>query len=159
MKAASWKEIAELVGMAAIVASLVFVGLEMRQTRKLAMAAAYQARTDSELAITFATLQSGINTEIISKIVAGTELTDEEYRTFRLLLEARLSYWENAHYQWENDLLTDEFWNANVDSMKAFVLNQHAHRYWQGSRHLWRETFRSTVDQVLDDWGEGTSDD
>jgi len=41
LKTASWKDIAELFGIAAIVASLIFVGLEMRQTREIATAAAY----------------------------------------------------------------------------------------------------------------------
>ena len=36
MKSAHWKDIAELIGLAAIVASLVFVGMQMRQDRVLA---------------------------------------------------------------------------------------------------------------------------
>jgi hypothetical protein len=36
MRSASWHDIAELVGMAAIVASLVFVGLQMQQAQKIA---------------------------------------------------------------------------------------------------------------------------
>ena len=36
MKSASWKEIAELVGMTAIVLSLIFVGIQLRQSQQLA---------------------------------------------------------------------------------------------------------------------------
>ena len=36
MKSVSWKDIAELVGIAAIVASLIFLGLQMQQAERLA---------------------------------------------------------------------------------------------------------------------------
>jgi hypothetical protein len=37
MKKTSWKKFAELIGIAAIVASLIFVGVELRQSRQIAM--------------------------------------------------------------------------------------------------------------------------
>ena len=37
MKKTSWKKFAELIGIAAIVASLIFVGVELRQSREIAM--------------------------------------------------------------------------------------------------------------------------
>ena len=61
----NWKDVAELVGIAAIVASLVFVGLQMRQDHVFArselgagsfesLAALRQEMTDSEFAATYA---------------------------------------------------------------------------------------------------------
>ena len=49
MKNASWKDIAEVFGFAAIVASLIFVGLELRQSQRIAVAAQYQVRTGFNL--------------------------------------------------------------------------------------------------------------
>ena len=43
----SWKDVAELVGIIAIVASLIFVGLELRQSQQIAIAGQYQDRTDT----------------------------------------------------------------------------------------------------------------
>jgi len=65
MKRTSWKEIAESIGILAIVASLVFVGMQMRQDRLLARAAlgagSFESLaslrlelTDSEFASTYA---------------------------------------------------------------------------------------------------------
>ena len=47
MKPIDWRTSAELVGLAAIVVSLIFVGFELRQSQKIALAAQYQARTES----------------------------------------------------------------------------------------------------------------
>ena len=47
MKNTDWKSIAELIGIAAIVASLIFVGLQMKQTHEIALATLYQMRSDA----------------------------------------------------------------------------------------------------------------
>jgi len=47
MKKISWKEVAEILGITSIVASLIFVGLQLKQSQEIAIAAQYQARTDT----------------------------------------------------------------------------------------------------------------
>ena len=47
MNKISWKEVVEFVGIAAIVASLVFVGLQLQQDRELAYAEATTSVTGS----------------------------------------------------------------------------------------------------------------
>jgi hypothetical protein len=41
----NWKDTAELVGIVAIVALLIFVGLQLKQSQDITLAASYQART------------------------------------------------------------------------------------------------------------------
>jgi len=47
MKNTSWKDIAELIGIAAIVASLIFVGLQMRQDQEIAIAEVSQSSLEA----------------------------------------------------------------------------------------------------------------
>ena len=61
MNSTTGKDIAELVGITAIVASLLFVGLELRQSHQIAIAAEYQERV--------ATVIDIYNTQIQSEIV------------------------------------------------------------------------------------------
>ena len=49
MNTTSWKDIVELIGIAAIVASLIFVGLEMRQARDIAMSDGALANAANEI--------------------------------------------------------------------------------------------------------------
>jgi hypothetical protein len=44
LKSTNWKDIAELIGMTAIVASLIFVGYQLKQDREIAIAEAFQTR-------------------------------------------------------------------------------------------------------------------
>ena len=47
MNRANWKDGAELIGIGAIVLSLIFVGFQIKQSHEIAIAAQYQARLDT----------------------------------------------------------------------------------------------------------------
>ena len=49
MKSFRLKDSVELVGISAIVASLIFVGMELRQSQEIAIASQYQARVQFNL--------------------------------------------------------------------------------------------------------------
>ncbi len=63
-----WKEIAELIGIAAIVASLVFVGLELKQSREVAIAAARDSTVEGFRELNFARMNADWYWEIAGKL-------------------------------------------------------------------------------------------
>ena len=74
----NWLEIIAVFG---VIASLIFVGLEMRQSQKIALSAAYQARADSSMSLRMAALQSETLQSAAAKLQQGKgyeELTPEE---------------------------------------------------------------------------------
>ena len=85
MKSALWKQIAELIGIAAIVASLVFVGLEMRQSRDIARAENVLSNSSDQIALRLAI---GQNSEIWIKGNAEESLTPSEEMTYENLIMA-----------------------------------------------------------------------
>jgi hypothetical protein len=82
MKNSSWKDYAEIAGIAAIVASLIFVGLQMRQDRVIAVASVQAAFLES-----FVEIRSGINqnAEIWDRGLAGSDLTGADAVVFHNL--------------------------------------------------------------------------
>jgi len=58
MRFSEWKEIAELVGLAAIIASLVFVGLQLKQSQDIALATQYKSRAEATQASTLTHLET-----------------------------------------------------------------------------------------------------
>ena len=54
----NWRDTAELFGIAAIVVSLIFVGLQMKQSQEIAIADQYQDRADAALNYYLAQFQS-----------------------------------------------------------------------------------------------------
>jgi hypothetical protein len=84
----NWKIIVELVGIGAIVASLIFVGFQLQQDRRLAAAQVVVAADAVELEILALISQ---NSEVWLKGLKGEELSAVEEVEFRAVAE--------AHYQ------------------------------------------------------------
>ncbi len=86
----NWKDIVELVGIAAIVASLVFVGLQMRQAQDIALselsASIHASRVASDGMI-------AAHPDIWVRGNAGDELTEAEQATYRAILNSH--YWRH----------------------------------------------------------------
>ncbi len=84
---ANWKDIVELVGVVAIVASLLFVGVEMRQTRNIAVSDGEKAYASIVI-----TTQGLVNdhAEVWIKGNSGDELNKVESAIYANLIAARM---------------------------------------------------------------------
>jgi len=85
LKNSNWKDIAELIGIAAIVASLVFVGIQLRQEQQIALSQINQADVASSAQIDLAIIE---NREIWLKSKSGDSLSDAERFTMTRLVMA-----------------------------------------------------------------------
>lgn len=117
MSATSWKEAAELIGIAAIVASLVFVGLELRQTQAALIASTYQARAFDAM-----NAQRGLaDSEYIRPILAKIDFDDEqsldglsskEIWRVRQYYVSRMIDFDNEYFQYRSGYLDDNFFEG-----------------------------------------------
>ncbi len=164
MKANNWKDIAELVGIAAIVASLVFVGLQMRQSQDIAIADQYQNRADTALEwyvaraespLLFAATTSriadnaalGNYSKVIQDAVRdkGAEYVAVNYLEYR----SNLTMFDNYHFQYEQGFLTDEAWQAYRVRLKAVLADKLTAGWYLDQNTRWRQTFREMCSELL----------
>ncbi len=75
MRDSGWKAIAELVGISAIVVSLVFVGVEVQQSQQIALAARQHEQMERELAVHYLIAE---NIPLMQKMNSGERLSEEE---------------------------------------------------------------------------------
>ena len=75
MRDQGWKAIAEFIGIGAIVASLVFVGVELQQSRQIALAARQHEQMERELAVHDLIVE---NIPLLLKMGSGERLSEEE---------------------------------------------------------------------------------
>jgi hypothetical protein len=94
MNKSGWKDTVELLGIAAIVASLIFVGLELRQAQRIACAEQEGAQIPDFMAVN-ALISS--NSELISKLNQGRALTETEMIVANSLDESLWQTWFFAH--------------------------------------------------------------
>ena len=89
MKTRDWKDAAELVGIAAIVASLIFVGMQMKQAQEIANADRRMLRVANMIEMNNAINE---NTDIWARGNSGEELNDGEAVIFRNLLLNKIDF-------------------------------------------------------------------
>jgi len=101
------KGIAELVGIVAIVVSLVFVGMELRQTQEALTATALQSRAELQMSETTSLSNSEYMPEIFAKLAGGESLDSAESFRFRFWARGYHRMQELTVIQYEAGVLDD----------------------------------------------------
>lgn len=145
-----WKGIAELIGVTAIVASLIFVGLELRQSRQIAIADIYQQRTSMLIDLHAARLSSEPLALAMHKALTDEQLSDWESGLVNTSHYLLLTYWENVHFQYEYGLMPHEQWQASQRAMGNYIRNTPgALNFWNSAKFAMRDSFVAAVDDAI----------
>ena len=127
VKSTNWKDTAELIGIAAIVASLVFVGLQMMQARDIAISDGNLANAANKIEENNAIVQ---NPGVWVRGTAGEELNREDAALFRRLVKNVVdsTFFEVVRMR---RLGQDDIANGLVADFSAFLYeNRGARRIW-----------------------------
>lgn len=123
MNTRNWKETAELVGIAAVVAGLIFVGIQLRQSQAIAASGIYQERTSTSVEAVLTMIQ---NDKVLGAMLKGRagrmdEITPDEEFAGRYTVFAITLLWDNAHFQHENGFLSDEGWERVRNDIRTVM--------------------------------------
>lgn len=152
MKTEKLKDIAELVGLAAIVLSLVFVGLEIRQSAAATRGATQQALADSAREASEALATDLETAELTLRFLSADDwsgFSDSERFRVVLLFTSMLRVYENAHYQWREGNLAPEVWAGWDVSMRGTAPLPGLVKYWNERRDYFDENFRSYFEEMM----------
>jgi hypothetical protein len=97
MRTLKIKDTVELFGIAAIVGSLVFVGMQVRQEQEIAIVDTYGELSQSDIELTF---EVGEKIDVWKKGLNGDSLTEEEQDTFSVLAAAVTEYHQRVWIRW-----------------------------------------------------------
>ena len=144
----------QVVGMFGVIASLIFVGLQMKQTQQIALSSTYQARTAATVESLIAAIRSPEFLSASAKVYANKsdELTMQEAVAWEYFLGADMTLFENNHQQYEMGFLSEEHWQRSVAELKckfALPLNRLMMENW-----FYRESFMIVIDEIIDQASE-----
>ncbi len=164
MKSTNWKDITELFAIAAIVASLIFVGLQLKQSQKIAVAGQYQSRADAALEFYLARMES----EYALAITAKNIIDDEKFgrvpvsilkslesegremvATKYLLFRSNITMFDNYHFQYEQGYLTEGAWQAFRVRIKSFLSDDVFADFYRSQTTHYRSSFEDVCSQIL----------
>ena len=125
MKETGWKDIVELIGIVAIVASLIFVGLQLKQSHEIASSQIYQERTSTTVAAAIAVATNPLMTSLIAKAESGQSdaITAEELVAADFHITATAMLWDNSHYQHTKGYIDADGWARIRNDIKSSLRN------------------------------------
>jgi hypothetical protein len=142
--------LSELVGALAVVATLLYLAVQIRQNTTSVRAATFQSimgaatafnetlSRDSDLMRVFTTGLTGLGA-----------LEREDAARFHFQLLSLVRRGENFHYQMELGLLEDEAWEGLRNSMLQLLGTPGARSWWKQNERLINSTFRSFIERQL----------
>jgi hypothetical protein len=113
----------QLIGMLSIVASLIFVGMEMRQSQNIALAAQQQARTEIFTSIVNSLNESSDESlfRILVKVRNNEQLSPSETKIAENYAFQTVWVFENDFIQYRNGLIDENVWQAKLHSMRTLA--------------------------------------
>ena len=123
----------QVFGMFAIVASLIFVGLQMKQSQEIAIASQYQARAEAGMERHLTGMETGMSNAFF-RMTPIEQMSPDQ---FNYDVSRNLWAWlnlDNNHYQYQAGFMTDESWVGYRQQIAA--------RYANCSRRWIFETYR-----------------
>ena len=154
MKKVSLDTWIQLLGMFSVVAGLIFVGLEMQQTQRIALANQQQARTElnSNRLLTELELFGEIGADAIT---TGLQWSDMTIQQKAIRQQVQRWFWaliENNFFQNEMGLLSDDLW-SQVDS---YIRGRYSECYLRDIYHtsVAYQPLRDYFSQLPDDCSE-----
>lgn len=146
----AWAAIGQLIGAVGVIASLVFVGIQVRQSVRAAKATAFQGLASTIISVNLSHIDNPEILEVIDRAGKGEPLTAEEHRLYVPLILSAVRLAQSAHYQVQLGLL-------ERSKLESVVYNLVRHLKTDAGRAIWTELgsrsdthFREYIDSLLD---------
>lgn len=139
--------VAELVGAAGVVITLLYLALQVRQNTKALRAATFQAVIDYATGFAETVARDGDLAAIFQRGMADFEsLSESERFRFHFQLIALLRRYENFHYQSRMGLLDDDQWEGLRSSLNHLMLRPGSRTWWISNSFLFNSSFRKFLE-------------
>ncbi len=114
-----WRFYAEMIGIFAVVASLLALVVELRQTQQVVVASTYQARALDAMAGNALLMESEVITLILARVDMSDPKTiealdDIERRRLRSFFRIMRLDADNEYYQYQQGYLDEEYFEYNL---------------------------------------------
>ncbi len=150
MTLADLSDLSQALGAAAIFASLIFVGVQIRQNTKTQKASSHHAVTDSFNAINTLIISDQKVARLWRLGMAGLETLNEDERTsFSFMALGYMRVFETLYYQYTAGTLEKKLFEAELNTLKWSVTNPGMVTWWSTNPISLSAEFRGFIDGLI----------
>ena len=164
MSIQDWGAIGEFVGGPAVIATLVYLAMQIRQTQRIMRAQAFQGRSEALMDLAMRAAESESISAIYEKLRESNfpanpsipdTVTPLERQRFSLVLEAHIHRFTNLIHQYEAGMLSDEYYEGGI-KMAA----RNFYPYWKAFGVLqWGVGLERVIREIAGDEGRAERSD
>ena len=153
MDSAKLNDWLQVIGLFGVIASLIFVGLQIKQDREIALTERFNARSVASMQLYMDMADNPVLRSAKAKLFKGEkdQLTEDEQSALGYLSQAALTSYENTHFQSLNGFIDEEHWDRTVARIKSDIANGNLRREYDNSRDQWRKSFQAVMDELIDE--------
>ena len=150
MKIGNLREYIEILGVASVVASLLFVGMQLKQEQEIAIANQHQARAESSMANRRARMESESYLSARGKFASGSgdNLTPEEVSAYNNSTLLDLTSAENDYYQYLNGFGDTEWWEGKRNRIKTILRDDSRSPLFTAASAQGSNSFRRLIEEL-----------
>ena len=124
----------QFLGTLGVIASLIFVGLELRQNQQVARVTAYQALAEQIASYNALLLSEPEINQIRNAALNNENLTEEDAEQYRAFWRMLRRQSELAYLQYENGIIDEELLIRTIGPLRDHInRSEYAREYWESS--------------------------
>ena len=149
-KQTDWKDAIELLGVVAIVLSLILVAYELRQNTTMMKAQTRDSLTEKQMMFSEWFGTNRYSAEIAVLVNQGqVQPGSPEFLSFQFLVQGIMREWENSFYQYEQGLFEREEFEPRKTRWRKVMSLKSMRDYWATSRDEFSPKFRAELDSIV----------
>ena len=150
------QDLIQLLGMVGIIGSLIFVGLEMRQSQMIAQAGQNQERMGAatDMVNTMNEVVADFQSLVFENNTHYKDYLSEEEIIQRNLFHIFLFTYENDHFQYSRGLMPEEVWSAKLSAFAFFYNNCEMRPIIETRIQYYSEGFLNIIKDIPDECSE-----
>ena len=141
--------VSEVIGAIAVVVSLIYLAVQIRQNTHMSKSATRQAIADAIARPPSDFFTDADFTRNFLRHLEGESLDTDQVLQLQAYCYVTLRTWENVHYQYRSGMLNEDEWKALQHNVKALLQVPIWRDYWERERDIYSSPFRREIDALL----------
>jgi len=142
--------IANLLSSFAVLVSLLFVGVQIRQSNRNQRSLMQQGRSARNVDL-LSRLTDPKLSELLLRVLRGETVTDPEYLVLYGYIASVFWSYEDSFLQFRSGTLDAKSWSSDVATVKRLLKNPAYRAVWRAAREAMATEYQSFVDAVVAD--------
>ena len=141
----------QVFGLFGVIASLIFVGFEVQQTREIALSNVYQSRANasSEAAFSLASNEAALTAFNAGRQGDIESITPQQMGAGIATHIGLMFLWDNSHFQYERGFIPAEHWVRIRWEIKSAMSVPFRRSFTESRFPMMRPTFRDEIEVIL----------